>query len=122
MEHRQDVVAALEAALFFPSHESLRQLVIPTPLQHEAIPYLDLLFRGPSAVLETPREDFVVGAALAHAGAEGFVWHADQRVRPLVEALAEIGVELGMQLSGIHQPDFVDHPAEVDDSTDGVFG
>jgi hypothetical protein len=31
-------------------------------------------------------------------------------------------VEFGMQLAGVHQPDFVDHPAEVDDSTDGIFG
>ncbi len=88
----------------------------------KVVPDFDPFLRGARAVLKAPFQDFVVGAAFEDAGLEGAVGDAEERDSTLVEALAEIRVEVRVEFAGGHEPDFVEHTADVNDAAEGFLG
>ena len=122
MEHRLDVVAVFESALFFATGEALAELITPPTLEHEAIPDLDLFLCGALAFLKAPFEHFVIRTtrkcAVFHIG----IIHGEKSCDPFIEALAKIRMKVWMQFPGSHKTDFIHHASEVDDSTDLFLG
>ena len=122
VEHGLNVIAVFEAAFFLAAGEAVAEIVAPATLGHVAVPDLDLLVGRLGSFLKTPLEHLVIGTALEHPVFQTRVIQTEKIHCALIEARAEILLKVGMQVTGCHEADFIQHAAEVEDSTDGVFG
>src|SRR4051812_36635817 len=66
LEKRLHIRPALEAALAQPPLQRRGRFVVPAPLAHELIPYLNLLLARLAALLKSPLERLLIARAALH--------------------------------------------------------
>src|SRR5213594_3268921 len=113
-----DILAVPKTPPSFVFGQRLVAGIPPAVLHQEIVPDLDLLRTRPATVLETPLQDFLVGASTQDPFDQGRIFDAQEtgasRVEPCPIARAQ--VVSGREPSGGVQPDLVEHPPEKHDA------
>ena len=122
VEHRLDLVAVLEPALFLAADQDLVRLIAPSALAHKSIPDLNLLGGRLRTTLHSPSPDPFIIETFLHFGRQILVRNTEKLTAAVIETLPKIGNTVLCQLTGGMETDLLYHAGKVNKPMDRDVG
>ena len=88
-------------------------MIAPAEFAHELVPHRDFIVARPPTGSEGPFDHRIVARAFVHAFHHLCIIKVQKRAALRVETPAEIWLIIRRQLAAGLKPDFVEHPAEM---------